>query len=166
MSTDARKRVHAIAVELFGDDVGCSDRGCVFGHPGGMHTNGGCQHLKTRDSSELRRTVQMLSRIAIHFAEQTDAQVPATSAPLQIDPKRVYFTDTGEILSMYRGTGIFVRAKLPSDSRWKNADIVTLDKSSLIAWLRSRGEKNEWAESVVLALLDHDREAEGVDGES
>ncbi len=21
---------------------GCSDGGCVFGHPGGMHTNGGC----------------------------------------------------------------------------------------------------------------------------
>lgn len=21
---------------------GCTDGGCVFGHPGGMHTNGGC----------------------------------------------------------------------------------------------------------------------------
>jgi len=26
--------------------VGCSDGGCVFGHPGGMHTNGGCRCLK------------------------------------------------------------------------------------------------------------------------
>ena len=24
---------------------GCSDGGCVFGHPGGMHTNGGCRCL-------------------------------------------------------------------------------------------------------------------------
>ena len=22
--------------------LGCSDGGCIFGHPGGMHTNGGC----------------------------------------------------------------------------------------------------------------------------
>jgi len=22
---------------------GCSDGNCVFGHPGGMHTNGGCK---------------------------------------------------------------------------------------------------------------------------
>lgn len=70
MSADASKRVYAIAVELFGDDIGCSDGGCVFGHPGGMHTNGGCQHLKTRDPSELRRTVQMLSRVALHLAQR------------------------------------------------------------------------------------------------
>lgn len=25
--------------------VGCSDHGCVFGHPGGMGTNGGCHCL-------------------------------------------------------------------------------------------------------------------------
>ena len=23
--------------------ITCSDGGCVFGHPGGMHTNGGCK---------------------------------------------------------------------------------------------------------------------------
>ena len=22
--------------------LGCSDGGCIFGHPGGLHTNGGC----------------------------------------------------------------------------------------------------------------------------
>lgn len=27
------------------DYPGCSDGGCVFGHPGGMHTNGGCHCL-------------------------------------------------------------------------------------------------------------------------
>lgn len=27
------------------DYLGCSDHGCVFGHPGGMGTNGGCNCL-------------------------------------------------------------------------------------------------------------------------
>lgn len=27
------------------DYVGCSNGTCVFGHPGGMHTNGGCHCL-------------------------------------------------------------------------------------------------------------------------
>lgn len=31
--------------------VGCTDGGCLFGHPGGMHTNGGCEC-----ASELRPT--------------------------------------------------------------------------------------------------------------
>jgi len=26
-------------------DYGCSDGGCIYGHPGGMHTNGGCRCL-------------------------------------------------------------------------------------------------------------------------
>lgn len=25
--------------------LGCSDGNCIFGHPGGMHTNGGCHCL-------------------------------------------------------------------------------------------------------------------------
>lgn len=28
------------------DIKGCTDGGCIFGHPGGMHTNGGCSCLK------------------------------------------------------------------------------------------------------------------------
>ena len=28
-----------------GDDYGCGDGSCVFGHRGGMHTNGGCRCL-------------------------------------------------------------------------------------------------------------------------
>jgi len=27
--------------------VGCSDGGCMWGHPGGMHTNGGCNCERT-----------------------------------------------------------------------------------------------------------------------
>lgn len=64
-----RQKVFVTAQELFGD-VACSDGGCVFGHPGGMRTNGGCQHLKTRDHNEQRRTIQMLARIALKLAEQ------------------------------------------------------------------------------------------------
>ncbi len=26
--------------------IGCGDGGCVWGHPGGMHTNGGCRCLQ------------------------------------------------------------------------------------------------------------------------
>lgn len=28
------------------DVTPCSDGHCILGHPGGMHTNGGCRHLK------------------------------------------------------------------------------------------------------------------------
>ena len=27
--------------------TGCTDGGCVFGHPGGMHTNGGCKCVQS-----------------------------------------------------------------------------------------------------------------------
>ena len=38
------------------EDYGCTDGGCIFGHPGGMHTNGGCRCLYyDRTDHELRR---------------------------------------------------------------------------------------------------------------
>ena len=52
-----------------------------------------------------------------------------------------------------RETGIYVRAK--HNGKWFNADIAELDKASLLAWLRSRGGENKWAESVVGTLLGH-----------
>lgn len=64
---------------------------------------------------------------------------------LKIDPSR----------SEYGGrTCIFVRAK-GGDGRWGNCDIAELDKASLLAWLRSRGGDNPWAEDVVGVLLGH-----------
>lgn len=42
---------------------GCTDGGCIFGHPGGMRTNGGCACLKTMaTSSRLRvqRNIMLL----------------------------------------------------------------------------------------------------------
>ena len=64
---------------------------------------------------------------------------------LQVDPKRIHYDGM---------TNIFVRA-LSEDGRWMNADIAQLDQPSLLAWLRSRGGANEWAEGVVFVLLDH-----------
>lgn len=50
-------------------------------------------------------------------------------------------------------TGIYVRA-MDGDSP-SDVDITVLDKESLREWLRSRGGKNEFAEEVVLILLEH-----------
>ena len=52
-------------------------------------------------------------------------------------------------------TGIFVRAQ-NSVGGWESVDIVELEKESLLAWLKSRGGDNPWAESVVLILLGHE----------
>lgn len=66
-----RQRVRAVA-RAIAPDAGCSDGGCVFGHPGGMATNGGCMCLKERDPDELRRTVRRLAAIARRLAENAD----------------------------------------------------------------------------------------------
>jgi hypothetical protein len=50
-------------------------------------------------------------------------------------------------------TGIYVRAR--DGEGWGIFDIVHLDKPSLLAWLRSRGGANEWAENTVGLLLGH-----------
>jgi hypothetical protein len=50
-------------------------------------------------------------------------------------------------------TGIFVRAKV--GDKWDIVDIAELDKASLLAWLRSRGGDNQWAENCVGMLLGH-----------
>lgn len=66
----------------------------------------------------------------------------------QVDPEReddVY------------GTGIYVRAKNAS-GEWVSADMAHLTKDSLFDFLRSRGGENEWAESIIYALLGHSRD--------
>lgn len=52
-------------------------------------------------------------------------------------------------------TGVPIRAII--DDRWSTVDVVHLDKPSLKSWLRSRGEKNAWAEDFVFILLGHER---------
>ena len=63
---------------------------------------------------------------------------------LKIDPQRVGIGSTG----------IFVRAQ-DDEGRWLAADIVELDKESLLAFLKYRGGDNIWAESTCLILLGH-----------
>lgn len=64
------RRVRAVARELCGDHVGCSDGGCVFGHPGGMRTNGGCVCIKSTHPIDLRRTIRKLAAVALRLAEE------------------------------------------------------------------------------------------------
>lgn len=66
---------------------------------------------------------------------------------LKVDPTRV-------LADPDAGTGIYIRAQ-NTDGRYVNADLVELDKASVLVWLRSRGGGNRWAEDVVGLLLGH-----------
>jgi len=55
-----------------------------------------------------------------------------------------------------RPTGILVRAQDPA-GEWTAADVATLERQSLIDWLRSRGDRSRFAESVVLHLLGYEQ---------
>ena len=50
-------------------------------------------------------------------------------------------------------TGIFIRAQV--DGKWDSVDIgdSRLPDIDIVRRLRSRGEKNEWAEQCVMILL-------------
>lgn len=57
-------------------------------------------------------------------------------------------------LDMHHGsTGIYIRAKL--HGKWGSYDIAALQKESLLAFLKSRGGDNQWAEDIVGILLGH-----------
>ena len=63
---------------------------------------------------------------------------------MRIDPSR-YPEDS---------TGIYVRAQ-DDTGAWRTVDIASLDKASLLVWIRSGGGVNRLAENVVGALLGH-----------
>ena len=67
---------------------------------------------------------------------------------LYIDPQRA------EVAENFPHTGAFVRAKDQS-GKHQSVDIALLNKASLLALLRSRGGRNEWAENMVGLLLGH-----------
>jgi hypothetical protein len=67
---------------------------------------------------------------------------------LQIDPQRAVIAEN------FPRTGVFVRAKDQS-GKHQSVDIALLNKASLLALLRSRGGRNEWAENMVGLLLGH-----------
>ena len=128
-----KQRVHAAAVELFGEDIGCSDHGCVFGHPGGMGTNGGCQHLKEREYAPLRRMVQQLAAVARRLAEHTAPRTAPvegepTEAELHLPPGWLddgRFDDDGDEGQVYRrknGDGYVDTAVYVADNKWCHVD--------------------------------------------
>lgn len=61
--TTAKQIVRRVA-ERRHPGMGCSDPSCIFGHPGGLGTNGGCECLKERETVILRRTILALADIA------------------------------------------------------------------------------------------------------
>ena len=67
---------------------------------------------------------------------------------LHIDPQRAVMAEN------FPRTGIFVRAK-DQGGKHQSVDIALLNKASLLALLRSRGGRNEWAENMVGLLLGH-----------
>jgi hypothetical protein len=92
--------------------------------------------------------VRAVMRREIDALEQRQAKLDTAPAPtmeLRVDEARyAAFVREG------RGTGIFVRARL--DASWGSYDLSTLERESLITWLRSA---DELAESTVLRLLGH-----------
>lgn len=46
---------------------GCTDGGCIFGHPGGMHTNGGCACMRELRPFAFRR--RMVQNIQLYRRE-------------------------------------------------------------------------------------------------
>jgi hypothetical protein len=74
---------------------------------------------------------------------------------LRIDPKRL-------ARSSFECPEIPVRAQ-DGRGQYLTCDITYLDRASLLAWLRSRGGSNLWAENTVLLLLGHTPEDQSDD---
>jgi len=74
--SEARKILNRVANRLYGP-IGCHDGSCVFGHPGGMTTNGGCQCLKEQNIHMLRRVILQLSSVAVTLAAVSPEDTPS-----------------------------------------------------------------------------------------
>ena len=117
-----------------------------------LHFDYRATHVSTLDQSTAMLVSDLGSLVVLvneeGFAWSDDPrQWKPIGEDLRVDPERL---DTFT-------TGIYVRAR-GIDGKWSNADIADLDRASLDRWLRSRGGENEWAESVVRALLGFPRE--------
>lgn len=69
---------------------------------------------------------------------------------LVIDPERAAARYASDV-----GTGIYVRAADPETGRVGSYDMAVLNKESLLDFLHSRGECNQWAEDIVGILMGH-----------
>lgn len=70
-----------------------------------------------------------------------------TDAPpdLRIDPFRLGAPETG------------ITVRCLGDGGYRQHDIAHLSAESLLAWLRSRGGSNPWAENTIAVLLHHEK---------
>lgn len=59
---------------------GCTDHGCIFGHPGGMGTNGGCACEKEVRSVTVRRRLRKNIQAYQQGIEVLQQQVAALQA--------------------------------------------------------------------------------------
>ena len=46
-------------------ELGCTDHGCIWGHPGGMGTNGGCHCLMDDDRATLRKSQRAVRQLRL-----------------------------------------------------------------------------------------------------
>lgn len=93
---------------------------------------------------------------------------PVVALPYLIDEDRLHRLNGDGSLCQ---TGMYVRAQHKHSLKFENADIIALELGSLLRWLRSRGEKNRWAESCCAMLLGHDgadvgKALDGLDGKA
>jgi hypothetical protein len=72
----SQREVCEWAEAVFGVQLSCTDGGCVFGHPGGMHTNGGCQHLKSDRVTTVLRLRYLAAEMGIDLTGVEDPNVP------------------------------------------------------------------------------------------
>jgi len=78
------KDIHDSLREL---GLGCSDIECVWGHPGGMHTNGGCRcllRLPVPVRVKLRKGITFLLT-TINKLEKELAEAKGTNNPVSVE---------------------------------------------------------------------------------
>lgn len=74
-------------------------------------------------------------------------------------PRKVDLIQDVRRLDKEHTTGIYIRARAATNaSQWVSTDLATLDRESVLAWLKSRGGDNPLAESTCLILLGHEVE--------
>lgn len=67
-----------LAVKTFGDDIGCCDGSCVYGPPGGMQTNGGCQCMKGTPVEVRRHALRLSKLLGLALALAASGCLPVT----------------------------------------------------------------------------------------
>lgn len=55
--------------------VNCSDHSCVFGHPGGMGTNGGCRCLMDVRDPSVRREIKHKLHDLVEYIKELEEEL-------------------------------------------------------------------------------------------